>query len=354
MSKLFEPLKIREVTFRNRIFVSPMCQYSSQDGLASDWHLVHLGARAAGGAGLVITEAAAIEPRGRISAADLGIWSDAQVSMLRRITQFIESQGAVAGIQLAHAGRKASTAEPWKGGGPVPESQGGWQPVAPSAIPFDAESSMPEPLTAAGISAIVDLFVKAAERALAAGFKVAELHAAHGYLLDQFLAPFSNQRQDAYGGSFENRVRLVREVAQAVRRVWPEKWPLFLRLSVTHWHESTGWDVEQSVALSKLLKTDGVDLIDCSSGGATMKGKIPVGPGYQTEFSERIRRETGVLTGTVGMITSAEQAETIVRTGQADAVLIGREFLRDPHFPLRAAKALRAEIPSPVQYGRAF
>ena len=354
MSTLFEPFKIREVTLRNRIVVSPMCQYSSQDGFASDWHLVHLGSRAVGGAGLVFTEATAVEARGRISPEDLGIWKDDHVPMLKRITAFIESQGAFAGIQLAHAGRKASTATPRKGGMPVGVEQGGWQPiVGPSPLAFDKGYAVPEPLTPQGIQDIVAAFAQAAERALAAGFKVIEIHGAHGYLISEFLSPVANHRTDAYGGSFENRIRLLREVAQAVRKVWPERLPLFTRLSVTDWLESGGWDMDQSVALAKVLKTQGVDLIDCSSGGNTPQAKIPTGAGYQTAFAERIRKEAGILTGAVGMITSAEQAETIIRTGQADLVLLARQFLRDPYFALHPARDLHAPIPSPVQYDRA-
>ncbi len=354
MSKLFEPLKIRDVSFRNRIAVSPMCQYSSVDGLANDWHLVHLGARASGGAGLVLTEAAAVEARGRISPADLGLWSDDHIPMLKRINEFIETQGAAAGVQLAHAGRKASVNVPWKGVKPLAVGQGGWRPImAPSAFSFDPDSPIPEALTLQGISGIVSAFGKAAERALAAGFKVVEIHAAHGYLIDQFLTPMANQRQDEYGGSFENRIRLLRDVAAAIRRVWPEKYPLFTRLSVTHWMNS-GWDLEQSIALAKTLKEDGVDLIDCSSGGASATAKIEIGAGYQVAFSERIRREAGIATGAVGLITSAEQAETIVRSGQADLVLLGRHLLRDPYFPFQAARALRADIPCPIQYKRAL
>jgi 2,4-dienoyl-CoA reductase-like NADH-dependent reductase (Old Yellow Enzyme family) len=354
MSKLFEPLQIRDVTLRNRVVVSPMCQYSSQDGFASDWHLVHLGSRAVGGAGLIFTEATAVEARGRISPEDLGLWKDDHISMLKRVTSFIESQGSLAGIQLAHAGRKASTAVPWKGGAPLSATQGGWQPIiGPSAIPFDQGYPTPEPLTVQGIQEIVASFAKAAERALASGFKVVEIHAAHGYLIDEFLSPASNQREDSYGGSFENRIRMLREVVAAVRRVWPEQLPLFTRLSVTDWLESGGWDMDQSVALAKILKSDGVDLIDCSSGGISPQARIPIGPGYQTAFAERIRRESAILTGAVGMITSAEQAETILRTSQADLVFLAREFLRDPYFPLHAARDLHEKIPGPIQYGRA-
>lgn len=355
MADLLEPFKIRELTLRNRVVVSPMCQYSSEDGFAGDWHLVHLGSRAVGGAGLVFTEATAVEARGRISPQDLGLWKDEHVSMLKRITSFIESQGAWAGIQLAHAGRKASTAQPWKGGAPLEAGQGGWRPiVSASPVPFDEGYPVPEALTPEGIQEVTAAFGKAAARALEAGFKVIEIHGAHGYLIDQFLSPASNKRTDAYGGSFENRIRLLREVAAAVRKVWPDRLPLFTRLSVTDWLEKGGWEMDDSVALAKILKADGVDLIDCSSGGTSPKARIPIGPGYQTAFAERIRQEAGMATGAVGMITSAAQADTIIRTGQADLVFIAREHLRDPYFSLRAAGQLHAKPATPVQYGRAF
>jgi 2,4-dienoyl-CoA reductase-like NADH-dependent reductase (Old Yellow Enzyme family) len=352
---LFDPLALRDVTLKNRIAVSPMCQYSSEDGFANDWHLVHLGSRAVGGAGLVFTEAAAVEARGRISPQDLGIWRDAHVEMLKRITTFIQAQGGVAGIQLAHAGRKASTALPWKGGAPLDAASGGWSPVlGPSAVAFDAGYQTPQEMSAAQIQEVTAAFAGAAQRALNAGFQVIEIHAAHGYLLHEFLSPLSNQRGDAYGGSLENRCRFLREVIAAVRKSWPERLPVFVRLSATDWAPSGGWDLEQSVQLSKQLKTDGVDLIDCSSGGMIPNAQIPVGPGYQTPFSERIRRETGIATGAVGMITAAEQAETILRTGQADLVLLAREFLRDPYWGLHAAPKVHAKTAAPVQYGRAF
>jgi 2,4-dienoyl-CoA reductase-like NADH-dependent reductase (Old Yellow Enzyme family) len=352
---LLDPLAVREISLRNHIVVSPMCQYSSEDGFASDWHLVHLGSRAVGGASLVFTEAAAVEPRGRISPQDLGIWKDEHLPMLQRITRFIESQGAVAGIQLAHAGRKASTAQPWKGGAPLDVNYGGWRPVvSASAIPFAEGYPAPEALSVDGIQDVTKMFAKAAERALAAGFKVVEIHGAHGYLINQFLSPVSNKRTDAYGGSFENRIRFLRDVVRAIRTVWPERLPLFVRLSITDWLEPQGWDVEQSIALAKVLKDDGVDLIDCSSGGSSPLAEIPVGAGYQVAFAERLRKEAMVMTGAVGMITSAAQADTIVRTGQADLVLMAREFLRHPYFPLHAAKELHAEVRVPPQYGRAF
>lgn len=354
MTQLFSPLTLRQLTLSNRIVVSPMCQYSACDGIANDWHLVHLGSRAAGGAGLVIIEATAVTAKGRISPQDLGLWNDEQIEPLRRITRFIEAQGSVAGIQLAHAGRKASTWQPWLGKhGNVPVSEGGWTPVGPSGIAFDPQHATPEMLDESGIARVVDAFVRAAERALAAGFKVAEVHAAHGYLLHQFLSPLSNQRQDAYGGSFENRIRLLLEVTEAVRGVWPEDLPLFVRLSATDWVED-GWNSDETVELARRLKALGVDLIDVSSGGTAANAEIPVGPGYQTQFAERVRREAGIATGTVGMITEAVQAEHILRTGQADLILLARELLRDPYWPLHAAEDLReTSFAWPPQYVRA-
>jgi 2,4-dienoyl-CoA reductase-like NADH-dependent reductase (Old Yellow Enzyme family) len=354
ITHLFEPLTLRGATFRNRIVVSPMCQYSSQDGYANDWHLVHLGARAAGGAGLVIMEAAAVEARGRISPQDLGIYEDGHVEMLRRINVFLKQQGAAPGIQLAHAGRKASTARPWDGGNPVAEAGGGWSPlVGPSAVPFDAAYQTPVMLDEAGIREIVRAFGVAAQRAEQAGFEVIELHGAHGYLLHSFLSPLSNQRTDGYGGSLQNRSRFLREVVEEVRRVWPERLPLFVRLSVTDWTEG-GLTIEDSVEVARLLKPLGVDLIDCSSGGNVPRVTIPVGSGYQTAFAAQIRREAAIPTGAVGMITSPQQADHIVRSGQADLVLLARELLRDPHWPLRAAKELHQPIPVPPQYERAW
>ncbi|HEY9649556.1 MAG TPA: NADPH dehydrogenase NamA [Coleofasciculaceae cyanobacterium] len=354
MTHLFEPLSIRDVNFRNRIAVSPMCQYSCQDGYANDWHLVHLASRAVGGAGLVITEATAVEPKGRISPADLGIWSDEHAEALAKIVALIDNFGAIAGIQLAHAGRKASTAKPWEGGQALDESQGGWRPVvAPSAIAFDEKSPVPEALSLERIQEITDAFVQAARRSLEAGFKVVEIHAAHGYLLHEFLSPLSNHREDEYGGSFDNRTRLLGEVVQKVREVWPERYPLWVRISATDWIEN-GWDIEQSIALSDKLKSLGVDLIDCSSGAILPGAKVPVGAGYQTPFAERIRHEVNILTGAVGLITTPEQADHIIRTGQADMVLLGRELLRDPYWPLRAAKQLRQTVTVPVQYARAW
>lgn len=352
MSSLFDPLSIREVTLPNRIAVSPMCEYSSTNGFANDWHLVHLGSRAVGGAGLVITEAAAVAPEGRISPEDLGIWSDDHVEFLARITKFVHSQGSNAGVQLAHAGRKASTYRPWAGDGAVPVNLGGWENVvAPSAIPFAANYPRPHALTLEGIQQIARAFVAAAGRALAAGFRVVEIHAAHGYLISEFLSPLANHRTDQYGGSFENRIRLLLEVASAVRATWPERLPLFVRISSTDWVEG-GWTIEESVELAKKLKTCGVDLMDCSSGGNTPPVAIPVGSGYQTPFAERIRHEAKILTGAVGMITGAAQADHIIRTGQADMILVAREFLRDPYFPLHAARELECPVPWPVQYLR--
>ena len=349
---LFAPLTVRGVTLRNRIGVSPMCQYSSRDGFAADWHLVHLGARAVGGAGLVFTEAAAVDPRGRISPADLGIWDDAHVEILRRITAFIREQGAVAGIQLAHAGRKASTAPTWLGGGPVGAADGGWIPVAPSALPFDAKSQTPEPLDHAGIQAVIEAFARAAGRAREAGFQVAEIHAAHGYLLHEFLSPIANHRTDEYGGSYDNRMRLLKAVCKAVRTEWPKELPFAVRISATDWSDQ-GWQPESSVALAHHLSSYGVDIIDCSSGGIAPGIAIPAGPGYQVPFSQRIKDTVPMLTAAVGFITSPEQADQIIRNEQADLVLLAREMLRDPHWPLRAARALGHDAAWPNQYVRA-
>lgn len=354
MAQLFEPLQIRDITFRNRIAVAPMCQYSSENGFASEWHLVHLGSRAVGGAALVMTEAAAVEARGRISPQDLGIYDDAHIEPLQRITRFLHEHGAVSGIQLAHAGRKASTARPWEGGKPVGPDKDGWEPIiGPSALAFADGYQTPQALSEPEIREVVAAWGRAAQRTLEAGFQMIEIHAAHGYLLHEFLSPFSNQRTDPYGGSFANRTRLLREVTQEVRRHWPERLPLFVRLSVTDWTEG-GWDVEQSIEVARELKSLGVDLIDCSSGGNVAGAKIPLGSGYQTGFAARIRQEADVLTGAVGLITAPAQADTIVRTGQADMVLLARELLRDPHWPLRAAKELGQEIPVPPQYARAW
>ena len=350
---LFAPLKIRDISFRNRIVVSPMCQYSSNDGFANDWHFVHLGTRAVGGAALVFTEATAVTPDGRISPDDLGIWKDEHIEYLSRIVRFVEQQGAVAGMQLAHAGRKASTAAPWLGSHPVSEAERGWRPIfAPSAIPFSDKHQVPQALDEAGIRAIVRAFGEAAQRALHAGFHVLEIHSAHGYLLHSFLSPLSNRRQDSYGGSFENRTRILREVVSEIRSPWPERYPLFLRISATDYLEG-GWDLEQSVELARQVKPLGVDLVDCSSGGLLPHVAIPSGSGYQTPFAQRIRNEAGILTGAVGMITAAEQADHIIRTGQADVVVLARELLRHPYWPLEAARKLGAETAWPKQYLRA-
>lgn len=352
MSSLFSPFKLRGLTFRNRVFVSPMCQYSCTDGLAAPWHLVHLGSRAAGGAALVIAEASAVVAEGRISPYDLGIWSQAHAEALQPVAAFIRSQGAVAGIQLAHAGRKASTGRPWESGKPVLSDQGGWEPVAPSALAFTDKSLVPRALTVAEIEAIPQQFAQAAERALAVGFEVIELHAAHGYLLHEFLSPLSNQRRDAYGGGFEARTKLPVAVVRAVRQAVPKELPLFVRISATDWAPG-GWDLEQSVQFAKLLAELGVDLVDCSSGGLTATQQIALAPGYQVPFAEAIRRDAGIATGAVGLITEPEQAEEIIATGKADAVLLARAFLRDPYWARHAALALKAESYWPVQYGRA-
>ena len=350
---LFSPLTLRSVTLRNRVGVSPMCQYSSVDGHANDWHFLHLGSRAVGGAGMVITEANAVTADGRISPADLGIWSDEHVEGLARCVRLIEANGAVAGTQLAHAGRKASTAPPWEGGHPVEPEDGGWRPVwAPSPVAFGSRSPEPQELSVDGISSVISAFAQAAVRALAAGFHVVEVHAAHGYLLHEFLSPLSNQRTDEYGGSFENRIRIVLETVDAVRGVWPDALPLFVRVSASDWVEG-GWDLEQSVELARVLKGRGVDLVDCSSGGVVPGVQIPVGPGYQAHFAAEIRARAGIATAAVGLITEAEQADAIIRSGQADVVLLARAVLRDPYWPLHAAKQLGAEIRWPVQYLRA-
>lgn len=353
MSQLFTPLTLRDILLGNRIVVSPMCQYSSHDGMAGDWHLVHLGSRAVGGAGLIFTEATAVSPEGRISPFDLGIWKDEHIEGLRRIVKFVRAQGSEIGVQLAHAGRKASVSEPWNGGKLVKEKDGGWPVVAPSALAFNEHYAEPVELTLPGIRKVVEDFKAAARRAMLAGFKVVEIHAAHGYLVHQFLSPLSNRRTDAYGGSFDNRVRLLLEVVDAVRMDWPPGYPLFVRISATDWAED-GWAADDAVRLSALLKTREVDVIDCSSGGLVPYQKIPVGPGYQVQFAERIRKETGILTGTVGIITNPIQAETILSSGQADLVVMARQLLRDPYFPLHAADELGfKEMHWPLQYERA-
>jgi 2,4-dienoyl-CoA reductase-like NADH-dependent reductase (Old Yellow Enzyme family) len=349
---LFDELQIRDVLLRNRIVVSPMCQYSSTDGFASDWHLVHLGSRAVGGAALIFTEACAVSPQGRISPQDLGLWKDDHIAFLSRITRFLLSQGTVPGIQLAHAGRKASTPPPWHPGGFIPESAGGWKPVAPSAIAFSETYAQPSALDTAGIEEVIKDFTAAATRASQAGFQVIEIHSAHGYLLHEFLSPLANHRTDSYGGSFENRTHLLREVVTAVRRVWPVCYPLFVRISASDWVPG-GWDIEQSVALAELLGPLGVDLIDCSSGGVVPDAQIPVAPGYQVPFADQIRQRTGIKTGAVGMITNANQADAILNEGKADAVILAREFLRQPYWPLATARDLGFPVSWPVQYLRA-
>ena len=353
MSSLFSPLTIRGLTLRNRITVSPMCQYSSRDGFADDWHFVHLGAFATGGAALVFTEAAAVTPEGRISPQDLGIWDDAHIPALRRINDFLHAQGAASGVQLAHAGRKASTRRPWEGGGAVAPGDGGWSDVlAPSAIPFADNFPQPHELSPDGIVRIVRAFRHAATRALDAGFDVAEIHGAHGYLLHEFLSPLANRRTDAYGGSFDNRARLLLEVVASVREVWPAEAPLFVRLSATDWADG-GWKVDEAVRLAPLLHDAGADLVDCSSGGLVPHQKIELGPSYQVPFARRIRHEGGIATGAVGLITEAEQAERIVADGDADLVFLARELLRNPRWPLAAAHRLGVHVAWPPQYERA-
>src|SRR5437588_1928453 len=353
MAHLFEPLKMRSLELAHRIVVSPMCQYSCKDGFATDWHFVHLGSRAVGRAAAVITEATAVTADGRISPQDLGIWTDAHAEPLRRVFTFIAEQGAIPGIQLAHAGRKASTNQPWNGGKPISPPEGGWTPIfAPSALPFAEGYQTPRTLSIAEIAEIVQAFAAAARRAHDAGAKLIELHSAHGYMLHSFLSPLSNQRADQYGGSFANRIRFACEVVDAVRRGWPEKYPLWMRISATDWVEG-GWTVEESVELARLLHPMGVDLFDCSSVGNVPHVRIPVGPGYQVVFAEQVRREAGVLTGAVGMITDPAQADQIIRSGQADVVILARQFLREPYWPLLAARALGHDIKWRVQYDRA-
>ena len=352
MSQLFTPLKIKEIELKNRITVSPMCMYSSKDGFSNNWHLVHLGSRAVGGAGLIFTEAAAVSPEGRITPDDLGIWKDDHIDGLKNITGFLEEFGVISGIQLAHAGRKASHSSPWKGGASLSANEDGWQNVAPSAIPFDKKDPLPLELDPAGIKKVINDFRAAAKRVVKAGFKVVEIHAAHGYLLHEFLSPLSNHRTDNYGGSFENRIRLLIEVIDAVKEEWPAGNPIFVRISATDW-AGGGWNGNDSVELAKVLKEKRVDLIDCSSGGLVPYAKIPVAKGYQVTYSEKIKKESGILTGAVGLITSPEEAEEILQSQQADLIFIGREFLRDPYFPLHSAETLNVEIPWPNQYLRA-
>jgi 2,4-dienoyl-CoA reductase-like NADH-dependent reductase (Old Yellow Enzyme family) len=352
MKYLFTPFKLRSVEFKNRIVVSPMCEYSAVDGFTNDWHLVHLGSRAVGGAAAVVVEATAVSPEGRITAEDLGLWDDAHVPGLERITRFVSAQDCIPGIQLAHAGRKASRTSPWKGDRLLGLDEGGWPMVSASALPFREEERAPVALDAEGLIRVKEDFTAAARRALTAGFKLLEVHAAHGYLLHQFLSPLSNQRTDAYGGSLDNRIRLLCDIAEAVRKVWPESLPLFVRISSTDW-DPAGWTPEDSVYLSKRLHGLGVDLIDCSSGGILPHIRIPVVPGYHVPFAEKVRKEAGLPTGAVGLITSAAQAEDILAEGKADLILLARQMLRDPYFALHAAGDLGVDVPWPVQYERA-
>jgi 2,4-dienoyl-CoA reductase-like NADH-dependent reductase (Old Yellow Enzyme family) len=352
MSLLFSPLTIKSITLRNRIVVSPMCQYSSNDGFASDWHLVHLGSRAIGGAALIIQEATAVSATGRITYGDMGIWKDEHIEKLSSIVSFIHAHGAVAGIQLAHAGRKASCELPWKGGLQIHSGEGHWQTVAPSAIPFYEDDMIPHALSKEEINAVVNDFKEAAVRVVKAGYKVIEIHAAHGYLINEFLSPLSNGRKDEYGGNFENRIRFLLEVIAAVQTVWPADLPLFVRISASDWVEG-GWTIADSVQLSLILKKKGIDLVDASSGGLVSTAKIPAGPGYQVQFAEAIKKETGILTGAVGIITNAKQAEEILQRQQADCIVMARELLRDPYFALHAAKELGEDVEWAVQYLRA-
>lgn len=352
MAGLFSSLRLRDLLLRNRVAMSPMCQYSAQEGMARDWHLVHLGARAVGGCGLVMAEATAVSPEGRITPYDLGLWNSAQEEALSRIARFLHEEGAVAAIQLAHAGRKASTERPWHGGRPLLPADGGWQPVAPSPIPFAPDCPVPAELSSEQITGVLCAFEDAAHRALAAGFEVVEVHMAHGYLLHEFLSPLSNHRADAYGGSLENRMRFPLQVAGAVRAVWPRHLPVFVRISATDWVKG-GWSVEDSVTLARELKDWEIDLIDCSSGGMVPDAPVPASPLYQVPFAEKIKKEAAIATGAVGCITRPEEAESIIAKGQADLVFLGRELLRNPTWPLMAAQALKADIPWPPQYARA-
>ncbi len=351
-AKLFTPFSLRESKIRNRIWMSPMCQYSAEGGVPNDWHRVHLGTRATGGVGLIMVEASGVSAEGRITPGDMGIWNDKQVEAFKPILAFCQSQGATMGIQLAHAGRKASCAVPWQGGKSLSAAQGGWTPVAPSAIAFSPDSPTPRALNTSEISGIVESFVQSAKRALSAGFEIVEIHAAHGYLLHEFLSPLSNQRTDEYGGSLANRMRLPLEVAKAVRDVWPQKWPVFMRISATDWVES-GWDLPSSIALSHELKKIGLDLVDVSSGGAVPHAKIPNTPHYQVPFAEAIRRDVKIPVAAVGLITEVHGAEKILQDGQADAVFLARELLRHPYWALHAAHALQADVTWPNQYARA-
>lgn len=352
MALLFSPFTIKQITLQNRIAVSPMCQYSSVDGFANDWHLVHLGSRAVGGAGVVMTEATAISPEGRISPDDLGIWKDDHIEKLKQVTTFIKAQGSIPAMQLAHAGRKASTRSEWKGSGFIPESEGGWQTVSASAIAFTDGYAAPLALDKAGILKVIQDFVNAVTRALTAGIDIIEIHAAHGYLIHQFLSPLSNDRTDEYGGSFENRIRLLLEIIDAVQKVWPSHLPVWVRISATDWIDG-GWNIDESVKLAAILKSKDIDLVDVSSGGLVPGAKIPVAPSYQVPFAAKIKKETGIATGAVGLITEAQQAENILRNGDADIILMARKLLRDPYFPLHAAQQLNYDVKWPVQYRRA-
>ncbi|WP_329259893.1 NADH:flavin oxidoreductase/NADH oxidase [Streptomyces pseudovenezuelae] len=357
MSALFEPFTLRDVTIPNRVWMPPMCQYSAAPegpdaGAPNDWHFAHYAARAAGGAGLIVVEATGVSPEGRITPYDLGIWNDTQVEAFRRITRFLVSQGTVPGIQLAHAGRKASTDQPWKGGAPLSPDARGWQPLGPSTLAYDENHPVPAELTADQISEVVDQFADAARRALAAGFEVAEIHGAHGYLIGNFLSPHSNQRTDAYGGSYENRTRFALEVVDAVREVWPEDKPLFFRISATDWLEEGGWTADDTVRFARDLRAHGIDLLDVSSGGNASGVRIPVGPGYQVPFAARVKAETTLPVAAVGLITETEQAEKILANGEADAVLLGRELLRNPSWARHAARELGGDVHVPDQYHR--
>ncbi len=351
-ARLYSPLRLRELEFKNRIFVSPMCQYSAVDGMPTDWHLVHLGSRAVGGAALVMTEATAVSPEGRITPFDTGIWSREQAAEFRKIAGFLRQHGAVAGLQIAHAGRKASTDVPWRGGKPLDTGSGGWQPIAPSPVPFAEGYAVPREMTEADMERVRAAFAASARYGREAGFEVVEVHMAHGYLLHEFLSPLVNRRTDAFGGTLENRLRFPVSVARAVREEWPERLPVFVRVSATDWVEG-GWDLPQTVALARELKSLGIDMVDCSSGGTVPDAVVPAGPGFQAPFAAAVRREVGIATGAVGLITEPAQAEEIVSTGQADAILIGREFLRDPYWPLHAARTLGVDVPWPSQYERA-
>ena len=352
MSALFQPLKIRETNIKNRIVVSPMCQYSATNGFPNDWHFVHYGSRAVGGAGMVIVEATSVSPEGRITPQDLGIWSNEHTASFKKIADFIKSFGTVPCIQLAHAGRKASHEVPWKGGHALTKENGGWQTVAPSPVPFSSDELLPEAMSLDEINQCVLDFEKAAKRALEGGFEAIEIHAAHGYLINEFLSPLSNKRTDEYGGSFENRIKFLLRIAKAIRNLIGEKVPLFVRISATDWIEG-GWTLDDSIALATQLKLAGVDLLDCSSGGLSPLQKIQVGPLYQVNFAEQVKQKSGIMTSAVGFITTAIEAEKIITGQQADLVLLARQYLRDPYFPLHAAKELSADIEWPVQYVRA-